>query len=287
MIDRKEACKILNVREDATKADVQRRYSIILKKYRSVESVSNESDKAELDRVTLAYNLLMGYDTDDPQAEAINNRPPSVLLKKMGIDEKKAGNFLYYHKYHIIVGIILLLFVAFSLKSCLSRIPADFSMALIGKIYCMDTEVLKKNIMDKYPGIKEIDIRSVPFASVEENFQQESAIQSLAAILFSIADTDVFIVDRERFEKHGTRGSFSRLEDILAEAGLPVDDSRAIMLAPDHEAGSEGIYGFDVTASPIFGDSQIAGEEFIFAVGVKAKNKDKAASVLKILAGVK
>ncbi len=274
MIDRKEACEILKIREDATKDEIQHRYSIVLKKYRSVKSVSNESGNADLGRITLAYNLLMGYDTADPQAEAAKN---------------SAGNFLYYHKYHIIVGIILLLVVAFSLKSCLSRIPADFSVALIGKIYCIDTDVLKKNLMDKYPGIKEIDIRNVSFSAVteQEYSQQEGAIQSLSAILFFLADADVFIVDRERFEIHGTKGSFSRLEDILDEAGLSVDDPRAKALTPDSEAGGEGIYGFDVTGSPIFDDSQVAGEELILAVGVNAKNKDKSVSVLKILTDTK
>ena len=91
MLDLNEAHKILGVSKNASKNDIERRYSIILKKHRMNSTQDQESgEQINIDEVTSAYNLLMGY--VEPQAEE-EAKAPNPLMQKMGIDEKKAKNF--------------------------------------------------------------------------------------------------------------------------------------------------------------------------------------------------
>ena len=80
---------------------------------RDPEAARDKALKAEeydFEKITEAYNVLMGFNVK------IKEEPPSrmaPLLKKAGIDEKKARNFMYYYKYHIIISIVLVIAVVY------------------------------------------------------------------------------------------------------------------------------------------------------------------------------
>jgi hypothetical protein len=124
-MDKKEARKILGVNKETSRNDIERKYSILLKKHRAASLPPDRpgEDTAEegapeagtlraasaippkepvtgeysFDQITEAYNVLMGYEV------AVKEEPPSKvapLLKKAGIDEKKARNFFYYYKFY-------------------------------------------------------------------------------------------------------------------------------------------------------------------------------------------
>ena len=62
MHDIKDAYELLGLSENASKEDIEKRYSILLKKYKNVgtdDKDSNENLADEFERVIKAYNLLM------------------------------------------------------------------------------------------------------------------------------------------------------------------------------------------------------------------------------------
>jgi len=281
MIDRKEACKILGLAANASKNDIERRYTIILKKYRMASAEGQESSEAvNIDEVTNAYSLLMGY--IEPQSEA-ELKAPNPLLKKVGIDEKKAGNFFHYYKIHIIVGIIALIVIATTIRGCVTRVDPDFNLAYLGQLYFSETDILKETIKKEIPEITEPGFDGAYLGSGDSaDGQQEYAMQMKAMVLFAAADVDLFILDKENFERYAEQGAFISLDEIAPRLGIDEEKTKSYT-AKSEEDTSEHIYGIDVSTSQVLKESNIQGEIMIAAIPVRAKWPDKAEKVIELL----
>lgn len=281
MLDIKEAYKILGVRENASRDEVERRFAIILKKYRMAGTgqADEEDSKIDIDKVTKAYNLIMGYEEQLPEEEV--NKKPNPVFQKIGLDEKKTRNFLYYYKYHIIIGIIALIAIIATLKSCITRVDPDLNLAFVGEFYYSDSESLKQAIKNKVPDIKEPGIDGV-ILSGNLDPQQEYAMHMKAMVLFAAADVDIYILDKENFEKYAKQGAFASLDGLVDT--LKIDMSKnseyRIKLEGSEE---EHLYGVDVSENPIFEESGIMGGEKIAAMAIKVKNYENAVKLLKML----
>ena len=92
-MDRDTALKILMMKPNASKDEIGKRYSIILKRFiaASPEDLRQEFGDNSLDKITAAYNMLMGYDVVDPEIEAEEKRQAQIDkwvswgLKSLGI----------------------------------------------------------------------------------------------------------------------------------------------------------------------------------------------------------
>lgn len=280
MLDAKEAQEILGLGRNASRNDIERRYSILLKKHR-MSSSQDENSNAEQDKfelITKAYNLLMGY--EEPQIEQ-NPKKPNPLMKKMGIDEKKAQNFFYYYKFHMIIGIILLITVIFTVKGCVNRIEPDFSTAFIGEIIYSDSDAFKKEIKAAVPEIKEPGFDGA-FLTPDGKGEQEYAMQMKAMVLFAAQDVDLFILDKNNFKKYAQEGAFVSLDEIASNLGVDKEKNKEFVLKTKDES-NEHLYGIDISSSKALKDGGITGKEFIAALPVRGKQLDKTLKVLKLL----
>ena len=281
MLDTKRAREILGVGKEANKNDIERRYSILLKKHRMGSAEGQEGgEEISIDEITGAYNLLMGY--VEPQSEA-EMTPPNPLLKKVGIDEKKAGNFFHYYKVHIIVGIIALLVIAFTVRGCVTRVDPDFNIAFLGELYYSETDVLKGTIQKEIPEIKEPGFDGAFLGSGDSaDAQQEYAMQMKAMVLFAAAEVDLFIIDKANFDRYAAQGAFISLDEIAPRLGIGSDQSEPFK-ARAGEDTAEHIYGIDISKSEVLKSSNIQGREMIAAIPVRSKLPDKAEKVIALL----
>lgn len=300
MLDVNEAHKILGVNKDASKNEIERRYSIILKKHRMLDAEGHNSEETEdINQITMAYNLLMGY-IEPPTEEEL--KAPNPLMEKMGIDEKKARNFFYYYKVHIIIGIIALIVIAFTVKGCVTRVDPDFNLAFVGNIGYSNTDILKNTIKTSIPTIKEPGFDGAYITSSSSDGQQETgkqaegqqstvpqtdgqqeyAMQMKAMVLFSAADVDLFILDNASYKKYAAQGAFISLDDIASKLEVASEKSKSYMIE-NSEDKTTHLYGIDVTNSKVLKDSEILGNELVAAIPVRSKQVDKAIEVLKLL----
>ncbi len=202
-MDKKEARNILGVTKETSRNDIERKYSILLKKHRAASLPPDRSDEeagegaseggaskavspiprkepaAEeytFDQITEAYNVLMGYEV------AVKEEPPSKvapLLKKAGIDEKKARNFFYYYKFYILGALVLAVALFFGVRSFVNRVDPDFNIAFLGTFSYTDAvDKLSEGIKQNIPEIKEpgIDGALLTTADLPDN-QQPSGNQ--------------------------------------------------------------------------------------------------------------
>lgn len=295
-MDKKEARKILGVTRETSRNDIERKYAILLKKHRAASlpveapdedtieegapgsgvsqpeaAVRKNAPAAEeytFDQVTEAYNVLMGYEIK------IKEEPPSrmaPLLKKAGIDEKKARNFLYYYKYYILGALLLAVALFFGIRDFTNRVEPDFNIAFLGSFSYYDAvDKLDKSIKENIPSIKEpgIDGAYLTAADLPENQQpsgsqaysdgqaanggtqqpsetqqpatnqQQPAMEMKAMILITAGDVDVFIVDRDRYFQYAKQGVFLSLDDIAPKLGADLDHNKELITKAENTDAS-------------------------------------------------
>lgn len=281
-MDKKEARKILGVSKDASKAEIERKYAILLKKHRQEvyrdtqdeQAQQNEDEinpgsaptdggsvthhdaaKAEydFDLITEAYNTLMGYKVE------VREEAPSrlaVFLKKFGLDEKKTDNFLHYYKYYILVGILIVITMIISIGSCVNRPDYDFNIAFIGKIYYYDSvDALRSSIKEKIQIIEEPGIDGA-FLSEDGLGEQQYAMEMKAMTLLYAGDIDVFILDRTTYERYAKLGAFMSLDESAPRLGVDTSKHQDLVLAVQR---NDELLEYGETDDSVEGDQ--AGEE--------------------------
>jgi len=278
----KDAYEVLGVKETASKDEIKKRYDVLLKKHRILESagqLSETSQEVSLEDINRAYNLIMGYDTGEkPEGDGKNANP---IFKRLNLDEKKVNNFFYYYKVHMIVGIILVLVLAFTLKGCISKVNADLSMDFIGNFNYNETDPLALKIKNDIPGLKAAEVEIIPLTGKLDS-QQEYAFQMKAVAVLSVGDADVYIMDKTNFEKYGKQGVFSSLDNLATELNINGDTNKDCLLTSINDK-SEHLYGIDVSKSSILKESGVISNEAIAGIRLNAKHQENAVKLIKLL----
>ena len=282
MIELKDAYEILGVKEGASKDEIIKRYDILLRKMRMIGQADPEDPKPDIAEINRAYNLLMGYDDGSAQeSEENRNTLTGQMLSKAGIDEKKARNFFYYYKYHILASLAGILILVYIVSSFVNRVDPDLNLVIAGKFSLTQTEELKNTIQEKLTGTKELGTDFL-FLSEDGMSQQDQAYTMKFVTLMAAGDVDVYILGRVNFEKYGTKGAFASLDGLADQLGIDRDkNSKQVLM--DSETNEEHLYGIDVTGSPLLKGIEPVDSEKIAVLRVKAKNYDRALELLKQL----
>ncbi len=255
-MDKDEARRILGVPENASRTEIERKYAILLKKYRQEmhhemqegQDPTDETDEGpgnglpresvaghgttgagfDFDAVTEAYNTLMGYEVEvRPEAPG----KIATFLKRFGLDEKKTDNFLHYYKYHILVGIVAIIAIVMVIRSFVNRPSYDFNIAFFGRIYYYDAvETLGDRIKEEIPIIEEPGIDGT-YLSDDSPGEQQYAMEMKAMTLLYAGEIDVFILDRPTYERYAKMGAFMSLDEIAPRLGVDVSAHQDLVLA--------------------------------------------------------
>lgn len=352
-MDKKEARSILGVSKDATKNDIEKKYAILLKKYRMeisrLKDTADESEEqeeaidaaqitaedtgagegpctetaadtepaadsqaagpqeqleAEFSRITEAYNVLMGYEIREKEESPGKAAP---LFKMVGINEKKAKNFFYYYKFHILAAILLIVAAVYIVRGYVNRVVPDFNAAFVGRIgYYEATEALADSVRESIPIIGEPGFDG---AYIDEtiNGDQLYAMEMKLTVLFGAADIDVFILDRQYYERFARQGLFKELDDIAPRLGVDVMENQELILAVENDlddmdgtegtgtdgasaegtesdtAGEPHLYGIDVSNSTVLKEAGVIADDMIAAIYLGTEQQEKAEAFLRFL----
>jgi hypothetical protein len=286
---KEEAYKILGLKNGAPRIEVEKRYSVYLRKMKSAMR-SQETDKAQdidadfdFDEITEAYNLLMGY-TNEEEVEAQKiPQKTNPVLKKLGIDEDKLKNNLYYFRFHIIIGIILIITIALSIRSCVTRIDPNLNMVFMGNLYCNNTEKLQEDMVNMIPEVVAVGIENLYMSAQQERQdpQMQMAMMQKAMVLVAAGEIDIFVLDKANFELYAKQGGFRKLDDLVAQLSIPEEKQYKFKVEDEDE--KDYVYGIDVLNSKIFKDADVSGEQLIVAISVNGKNYDNAIKCLELL----
>jgi len=273
----KKAYEKLGLPEDATREQVENRYFILLKRARSEQSRtdSGEDDGESLDlkEINRAYNIVIGIESE-----------------KISTVEKqtKLGHFFYYYKFHVIIGIIILLVAGYSIKEGIDKRreaantpPANLTVSVFGNFYFADTELLEQNMLKLVPEWQRI-ATSLVYNPPEVRSEQDMALQQKSVLMLITERADLYITDEKNFDNLASQGAFVKLDDFVVKTGLSIPDTK-IKKAKDEEEPSELAYGIDITGNPIFKGVEMTGEREIVAIRAKEEKWADASLLLKKL----
>ena len=283
-MDQKVACQILGVNKGASKEEIRKRYYILSKRYDIQKQSSDKTDEiVDIKNVIEAYNSLMEYDTLSAEEEAILRRPPNPIYKKLGINEKKFKNFMYYYKNKLVIGVLVLITLFSMVRGCMNKIVPDLYFSVVGNVYISDTEILKmsQKIKTTFPDIKEISVDNMYIPSTNLN-EQDIAVQQKAMLILTVGETDIVIMDFENYERYSAQGAFLNLDEYVDSWGIDTEKNsdNVIKLADSNE---RHLYGINIVDNPFFKDIELLGKEKIVAIKFNSKNKEKALEVLEYI----
>jgi hypothetical protein len=296
-----EARKILGVTKSSLKDDIEKKYDVIMKKYRILKSNGTLGIKDEEDfaKKTEAYRIVMGYEVDIPHVERKETYTDKAF-QKAGVDRKKADNFFHYYKFHILISIVAIIVVVLTVRSFVTKVEPDITIGVMGEVNQQAFDALGAKIKAKVPEIKEVAFDS---AMLTDNYNdpQAYAYMSKAMILLSVSETDLFIVNKYAYERYANSGPFMSLEDVAKELEIDVSKSEYLKVRvvdewEDPENGTEErkvktyrdaeplLYGIDVSNSEFFKDVNVVGPEKILVVKVEPENRDLILKLMKLFA---
>jgi len=271
-VDRKTACKILGVSENANKDDISRTYAMILKKKRQAEMQNDTegSEQIDYDEIDAAYNYLMGYRTEEEEGE---------ISKK-----SKISDFIYYNRAKIALMLIFLVAVGYLIWIYTrQKTKYDINIAFVGSIYSFETDTFKEKVEELVPDLKNIYVVTYPISSPAILDVDHQNLQQFQVEL-SMGELDVIITDKSNFDRDVEQGVFANLDEFLDEIDIDKGLNNDLMKKVEDNGDTEThLYGIDVTDNPIFVDSKIEGNEKIVTIRSNSKNIDNAEKFIRAL----
>lgn len=291
----KQAYERLNLPEDISREELNKRLDMLLKRRRSN---SNESESAAYEEEFLAYKTILdGLDQKEIQ-EAEDKR-----LEKWGALSgvvRKKEDFFRLYKTHTIVSIIVLLVLIFggnalynnwqARKYEASLPPVDVRIMFLGNYESQDSsgknEALNQEIINRYPTWKRVkaEIVYLPSTGGTEGGTLDMSYMQRAMAMLAAEQPNILIMDDATFEWIGQQDSLQNLEPFLTAAGLASDDSR-LKHYTSQETGQEMITGVDITDTAFATDLPIYSNQMIIGILGEGDTASKSTAFVEFLAG--
>lgn len=296
---KQEARNILKVIKGSSKEEIEKRYDIILKKYKNMklEGTLDEKAQADFDNCTEAYRILMGYEVDVPKVVGKETYADKAF-EKAGIDKKKADNFFYYYKFHILIGIVALIVIILTVHSFVTRVDPDVTIGVMGEVNQQEFDVVKAKIKENLPEIKEVAFDS---ATLSDRYQdsQSYAYMQKAMVLLAASDIKVYIVSKYVYDTYAPNGAFMAVEELTKKLDIDVSKSENLKLRvvdeweeaanatakakPKTYVDAEPrLYGIDVSDCEFFKNVNIVGPEKILVVRPEAEKDELVLKLIKL-----
>jgi hypothetical protein len=282
----KQAYERLNLPEDITREELNKRFDMHLKRRRSI---SNESDIAAYEEGFLSYKFILDSMDEREIQEAEDER-----LKKYGAlsgAARKWENFFRLYKTHTIVSIIVLLALIFGgnmfykqwqEKQYLASLPPlDVTIMFMGNFESQDpkgkNDELNQEIIERYPAWNRVDTNIVylPSTGTDATTLDMNYMQRAIAVL-AADHPNILVMDEATFDWIGLQDGLLDLEPVITSAGLASDNVH-LKRIKDKETGEEFITGLDITDTKFASDLSVnhAGTMIVGVLGKDASNKGK------------
>lgn len=292
----KQAYKTMGLQEFADKAEVEKRYTTLLKRERtraksqSAESASSETDSDEFTRITEAYRLILAHE-DQKITQAFNEQEYGKY-KGMAGQAQKLDHFWRYYKFHTFGAIALFAAIIYGIVSYIdhreeqkylaSLPPIDLSVSFMGLF--MEPEgnepyAVAQSMLKSFPDWKRVE-SSILFIPKDDASQYAYLQKAVVTLISEVPD--IYIMDREMFQWIGGQGALMKLED-KPELSAYMNGELALKLKTE-ENGTEAVYGIDLAKSQLFTDLPLVKTDLIAGIRNNAPNPENAVKFIEAYA---
>jgi len=286
MADRNRAYEVMGLDIGVDREQIEKRYELLLKKCRTGSFSDSERSEmvTDIDEINKAYRLLTSPESNENEAAG-----SSPVLRKLGFSEKKAGNFFYYYKYHILVCVLGAIALIYTVYTFTSKPNPDLRVAVMGEVFCLNQGTISKKVHENVPQIKEVSIDDVTFSHNKtlkdknrRDVQYEYATSLKASALFAAGDIDVIIMDKTTFDIYRKHSVYEKLDNLVKELDV---EKEKLMVAKFPDENQEHVYGIEVSSSKFLKEVKVAdrGKGMVVIIKRDAKYYDKAVEFIKLL----
>lgn len=288
IMEREKALEILELPQDATTDDIEKRILVLYKKFRQMEK---DGRGYTLEDVERAYKSLKGINYCDPEEEKKKqerSERPNPVFRLFGIDEEKARNFIYYYKWHVLGVLAAIIIIIATVLSLVSRVDPDLKILIAGKIFVGDTSVLAEKIADELETVKNAQVQNV-YLSGEAKTEADMAMQAKFTVEIMAGNNDIFIIDEEKYFMLAKQGAFKPVKELIGNPDtLGIDEklNEDLVVAMDPEDGviyEPELYGIDVSRSKYLFDAGIISDRIIMAFGTSGEFPENAVAFAELV----
>lgn len=290
MEDVKQAYAKLGLPENASKEEVEKRYSLLLRQSRSrTQTTGNgETTADEFSQVTAAYKRIL--EAEDQKFKQAFNEKEYGKFKNMASAAEKTDHFWRYYKYHVFGGIVAIALIIYGVIAYMdhreeqrylaSLPPVDLSVMYFGEFFTEDNKqdmaVLEQSLLDKFPEWKRFKV-NLTYVPLDAKDAVDMASQQKAMVVLATEKPDIYILDSASFDWISPQGVLQNIDDAVSgELKSSVTESELVKKTTKDEP-TEHVYGIDISKSPLVKNlSVLTPKNYIVGVRVNSENTDKA-----------
>ncbi len=292
---RKEAFEVLELKPGSNKYDVERRYTLLAKRYRGR---SDEETLNKLADITMAYDILTGRYVEPPPPDP---RDDEIVLGKKRKDWK---NIWAYGKVPFFVTLIVLFFVGWLVYTIVTNTPPDFQTSVFGDFIqgndSMSGEPVKmESLIEEQNPELEKPVFSFNIISQRPGMDPQLVMGSqmkLTLMMTGAEQVDLLVLDRDIYDSIVDEGILVPLDDVCAKLQKeypelfdgyvePLKGKLSPDVLPEGEVAEEHIYGLDLSEKQMLNSLDLFGRNQILALCFHRPHPEKSEEVLyKLLA---
>ncbi|KZS44421.1 molecular chaperone DnaJ [Paenibacillus glucanolyticus] len=260
----KEAYERMGLPEDATKEQLDDRYTLLMRQTRSHqrrEPDRAEEIEAEFSEITKAYKFILEEETRKSLEEM--NQKRYGKYKKFAGTAEKTDHFFRYYKFHVLGGVALigvLIYIVISIfnhqaeKERLASLPpVDLEVMFLGsymnKDGGQDLTPIEDAILAQFPEWKRVTVTMNYVPPLDSNNPQDAAMLQKALLVLSTERPDLYIMDQTAYDWVGNQGMVRPLEAEVEGVWKDLLTPEQLVKGTNEEDGSEHVYAVDILGS--------------------------------------
>ena len=292
-MDRLEALSLLELGSDATTDMIERRYEMLLRRYRMAQ---DDASRHALEAATTAYNTLK-----NPSIPAASPSPRDTK-RYFGRTRADWANRWHYDKWLWLGSLAAAGIIVYIIMTAVNYKPVDFKIVAIGRFAYKDETIWQEQVsaafsdsvvsalQPNHPDVDTVEYEAIALylnedgslaPSNDPTLQQNLLMKAVARLG---ADTlDVLILDRGAYATYAAQAAFVDLSDLVDQLKktLPPDEfSQLGQLTLTPEGEPAAISGLDLTYSGLIEQFGLKAESAIVVIGPRSHDAALAAEWL-------
>ncbi|MEX2415737.1 MAG: hypothetical protein WD424_06305 [Paenibacillaceae bacterium] len=291
-LELKQAYSILGLPDDAPMEDVDKRYTLLLKKQHSQQTRANEeqthSEQAfNYEYINQAYRQLLQHHKEKASL-AFEQEYYSASSRKWKLD--KLDHFWQYNKFRIISALLVLAVILYGINTyldkraeriALSKLPpADIEIMFYGDFYTEDIKKLEQALLEQMPDWKRVIFTLTQIPSNPSD-PYAVALQQKAVISLLTEKPDIYVMDQVTFEVLSTQKALLEGKEWLGsiEARL-TEDQRVFGQSKDDLEPK--LYGVDVSNNTVFENTGLHSVDQIIGMRFDSNKQQSAQQLIEL-----
>jgi hypothetical protein len=290
----KQAYRDLGLPDNASKEEVEKKYSLLLRRARSQSARGEDGSaagSASLETINAAYRTIIEH--EEAQAREQFNAKAYGKYKGMAGSAQKLDHFFSYYKLHLLGAIVLIAAVIYGINTYLNNKqeqaelaklpPAALALSYFGEFGSpagSDLKPVEEKLVSRFPEWKRVIVHLTYVPAEPKSGEDMALVQKSILDLITNKD-DVYLLDRPSFDKLASQNALLPLEAHKDELGAAYSSGKALSSSTQDNPAVEQVFGFDVTDSPLIKSLGLVGGTFIVAIRSDTSHLDNSLEFIR------